>query len=572
MLRTQTGAVMKRGGLAYIWNDLEKVTMTALSSSEIAQRLEKLTELSLELSNNHDTPLLLENILRSAKSITYADGGTLYRTSQDKQSLCFNISLNDTLNMYQGGVKGQTVDIPNISLIDTNGNKNLNAVAAYAANYKLSVNIQDVYTVGVFNFSGTRNFDQQFNYKTKSLLTVPMHDHEGELIGVLQLINATDPENGEPRPFSETDQRFIEALASQAAIALTNQQLISQLENLFVSLVHLINIGIDEKSPHTGRHCQHVPELTMLLANAVHETREGPLAHFSMTDKDRKELWMAGILHDCGKISTPVHVVEKSTKLETIFDRIQLLDTRFEVLKRDAEIRVWKSKCALYQASINNENLIAELEQGLQAELAKIEDARNFLRKLNIGSERTSPEDLQRVADVATWQWTDADGDVQPFLSANEVENLSVRAGTLNAQERAIINNHISTTIKMLEALPWPKHLQNVPEYAGGHHERMDGKGYPRGLRGEQMSVQAKIMAIADIFEALTAKDRPYKDGKTLTESLHILGSFALNGHIDPDLFNIFVRKKVYLTYAERFMDKSQIDDVDLSKVPGYKA
>lgn len=545
--------------------------MTALSSSEIAQRLEKLTELSLELSNNHDTPLLLENILRSAKSITYADGGTLYRTSKDKQSLCFNISLNDTLNMYQGGVRGHTVDIPNIPLIDANGSRNLNAVAAYAANYKISVNIQDVYTVGVFNFSGTRNFDQQFNYKTKSLLTVPMHDHEGELIGVLQLINAKDPETGELCSFTETDQRFIEALASQAAIALTNQQLISQLENLFVSLVHLINIGIDEKSPHTGRHCQHVPELTMLLANAVHETREGPLAHFSMTDKDRKELWMAGILHDCGKISTPVHVVEKSTKLETIFDRIQLLDTRFEVLKRDAEIKVLKSKCALYQASVNNESLIAELEQGLQAELAKIEEARNFLRKLNIGSERTSPEDLQRVNDIAAWQWTDVSGASQPFLSADEVENLSVRAGTLNAQERAIINNHISTTIKMLEALPWPKHLQNVPEYAGGHHERMDGKGYPRGLRGEQMSVQAKIMAIADIFEALTAKDRPYKDGKTLTESLHILGSFALNGHIDPDLFNIFVTKKVYLTYAERFMDKSQIDDVDLSKVPGYR-
>ncbi|MFZ6777472.1 GAF and HD-GYP domain-containing protein [Undibacterium sp. Ji83W] len=546
--------------------------MTALSSSEIAQRLEKLTELSLELSNNHDTPLLLENILRSAKSITYADGGTLYRTSKDKQSLCFNISLNDSLNMYQGGVKGHTVDIPNIPLIDANGNRNLNAVAAYAANYKLSVNIQDVYTVGVFNFSGTRNFDQQFNYKTKSLLTVPMHDHEGELIGVLQLINATDPNTGEPCPFTETDQRFIEALASQAAIALTNQQLISQLENLFVSLVHLINIGIDEKSPHTGRHCQHVPELTMLLANAVHETREGPLAHFSMTDKDRKELWMAGILHDCGKISTPVHVVEKSTKLETIFDRIYLLDTRFEVLKRDAEIRVLKSKCALYQASVNNENLIAELEQGLQTELAKIEDARNFLHKLNIGSERTSPEDLQRVTDIAAWQITDAHGAVQPFLNVDEAENLSVRAGTLNAQERAVINNHISTTIKMLEALPWPKHLQNVPEYAGGHHERMDGKGYPRGLRGEQMSVQAKIMAIADIFEALTAKDRPYKDGKTLTESLHILGSFALNGHIDPDLFNIFVKKKVYLTYAERFMDKTQIDNVDLGKVPGYKA
>ena len=546
--------------------------MTALSSSEIAQRLEKLTELSLELSNNHDTPLLLENILRSAKSITYADGGTLYRTSKDKHSLCFNISLNDTLNMYQGGVKGQAVDIPNIPLVDANGNKNLNAVAAYAANYKISVNIQDVYTVGVFNFSGTRNFDQQFNYKTKSLLTVPMHDHEGELIGVLQLINATDPETGEPCPFSETDQRFIEALASQAAIALTNQELIFQLENLFVSLVHLINIGIDEKSPHTGRHCQHVPELTMLLANAVHETRSGPLAHFSMTDKDRKELWMAGILHDCGKISTPVHVVEKSTKLETIFDRVHLLDTRFEVLKRDAEIKFLQSKCDLYSANVHNENLIAELEQGWQAELKKIGDARDFLRKINLGSERTSPEDLQRLTDIATWQWMDVNGNPQAFLNADELENLSVRAGTLNARERAIINNHISTTIKMLEALPWPKHLQNVPEYAGGHHERMDGKGYPRGLRGEQMSVQAKIMAIADIFEALTAKDRPYKDGKTLTESLRILGNFAQNGHIDPDLFDIFVRKKVYLAYAERFMDKAQIDNVDDSQIPGYTA
>ncbi|MFZ6768750.1 GAF and HD-GYP domain-containing protein [Undibacterium sp. Di26W] len=545
--------------------------MTALSSSEIAQRLEKLTELSLELSNNHDTPLLLENILRSAKSMTYADGGTLYRTSKDKKSLCFNISLNDTLNMYQGGVKGQAVDIPNIPLVDDNGVKNLSAVAAYAANYKLSVNIQDVYTVGVFNFSGTRNFDQQFNYHTKSLLTVPMHDHEGELIGVLQLINATDPETGEPCLFTETDQRFIEALASQAAIALTNQQLISQLENLFVSLVHLINIGIDEKSPHTGRHCQHVPELTMMLASAVHETRSGPLAHFVMTDKDRKELWMAGILHDCGKISTPVHVVEKSTKLETIFDRIHLLDTRFEILKRDAEIRMLKSKCLLYQADVKNEVLATELEHDLQTELTRIEEARQFLKKLNLGSERTSQEDLDRVAEIANWQWTSPDGTSSTFLSADEMENLSVRGGTLNAAERAIINNHIVTTIKMLEALPWPKHLQNVPEYAGGHHERMDGKGYPRGLHGEQMSVQAKIMAIADIFEALTAKDRPYKDGKTLTESLRILGSFALNGHIDPDLFDIFVRKKVYLTYAEKFMDRTQIDNVDESGIPGYR-
>ncbi len=201
--------------------------------------------------------------------------------------------------------------------------------------------------------------------------------------------------------------------------------------------------------------------------------------------------------------------------------------------------------------------------------IRQLDDDREFLRHCNVGNEAMSAEAQQRVRQIATYQWRDGDGKASNFLSEDEVENLTIRAGTLTAAEREIINHHIEVTIKMLESLPWPRHLKNVPEYAGGHHERMDGKGYPRGLTREQMSVQARVMGIADIFEALTAKDRPYKKGKTLTESLTILGKFKLGGHIDPDLFDVFMRERVYLDYAKQYLAPEQIDEVDLSKIPG---
>jgi HD-GYP domain-containing protein (c-di-GMP phosphodiesterase class II) len=413
-----------------------------------------------------------------------------------------------------------------------------------------------------------RLFDQTFGYHSQSFLTVPMTDHEGELVGVLQLINAMDRETGEIRSFSSTDQRFIEALASQAAMAITNQQLILQLEGLLEALVNLINIGIDEKSPYTGRHCQFVPELTMMLAEAAHKTEDGPLAEFRMSDADRKELWLAGLLHDCGKITTPVHVVDKATKLETIYDRIHVVDTRFEVMLRDAEIRALRAKL---ESNARGENRDAAIDDLLAAEQDRLREDRDFLRRANVGGEGMLPADQDLVRKIARHRWTGPDGQVRDLLDEEEISNLTVRFGTLTDEERKIINNHIGVTIRMLESLPWPKHLKNVPEYAGGHHERMDGKGYPRGLTRDQMSVQARIMAIADIFEALTAADRPYKKGKTLSESLAILGKFAENGHIDPDLFNIFVREKVYLTFARKHMDAHQVDAVDESGIPGYR-
>jgi len=556
-----------------------KNTMQELNHIQIAQRLDQLTELSVALGASHETDELLERILMVAKGMTHADGGTLYRPSADGASLCFHISVNDTLGIRQGGAHGDRIDIPAVPLFDEQGDKNLSSVAAYSANFRLSVNIEDVYQADVFNFSGMRSFDQQRNYHSKSFLTVPMTDHEGELVGVLQLVNAKDPASGEIRAFSPTDQRFIEALAAQGAVALTNQRLIQQLEDLLEALVNLINIGIDEKSPYTGRHCQFVPELTMMLAEAVHDTESGPLADFRMNDGDRKELWLAGLLHDCGKITTPVHVVDKGTKLETIFDRIHMVGTRFEVLMRDAEIRALKAKLAGGDAAAH-----AAIDAALAVELAQLEQDRQFLRVANVGGEGMKPEDQQRVLQIAGYRWTGPRvfkkepgaeeppflREEQDFLTDEEVENLNIRFGTLTELERKEINNHIAVTIRMLESLPWPKHLQNVPEYAGGHHERMDGKGYPRGLTKDQMSVQARIMAIADIFEALTARDRPYKKGKPLSESLRILGNFSLNGHIDPDLFDIFIRSKVYLEFAHKNVDARQLDQVDESKIPGY--
>ena len=537
--------------------------MQELTPTNIVERLDLLTEVSVALGDGHDIDAFLDRILKVAKSMTNADGGTLYRPSNDERSLCFHISLNDSLEIYQGGASGVPIDLPPIPLYDQYGNKNLASVAAYAANFHQSVNIADVYRADVFSFSGMRSFDQTFGYRSKSILTVPMTDHAGDLVGVLQLINAQDPETGEIRTFSDTDQRFIEALAGQAAVALTNQQLVVQMEALLESLVNLINIGIDEKSPYTGRHCQFVPELTMLLAEAVHDTSIGPMASFRMSDADRRELWLAGLLHDCGKITTPVHVVDKATKLETIFDRIHMIDTRFEVLLRDAEIRALRAKC---EPGADH----AALDERLASEQARLRADRDFLRHANVGSEGMAPSDQDRVRRIAAYRWTGPDGVERDFLDEDEVRNLTVRFGTLNDDERKIINNHIAVTIRMLESLPWPKHLKNVPEYAGGHHERMDGKGYPRGLTREQMSVQARVMAIADIFEALTARDRPYKKGKALSESLHILGKFALNGHIDPDLFDIFVREKVYLKFARKNLDPSQIDHVDEAAIPGY--
>jgi HD-GYP domain-containing protein (c-di-GMP phosphodiesterase class II) len=517
----------------------------------IIDQLEKLIEISIAISSRIEIKKLLEMILVGAKSITAADAGALYYLHNNQ--LQMKIMLTTSLNLWCGGTSKLNLNLPEIPLYHKDGHPNLSNVASYCCHKKLAVNIANAYQNDLgFDFSGTKAFDELNHYLSQSFLSVPLINHENDVIGVLQLINAINPNNGQIVAFDKISQRFTEALASLAALVLTQQHLIFELETMFETSVQLIATAIDDKSPYTGEHCRRVPELTMLLAEAAHKTTEGYLKDFTLSNADRYELQIASWLHDCGKITTPEYVIDKATKLQTIFDRLELIQTRFEVLKRDARIN-------MLEQILDNPAEKASFEKKCQAEIQRIEEDFAFIKQANTGSESMSLADQQRIKDIAGKFWQQ-NGQSLPLLSADEVDNLSIVRGTLTAAERKIIDHHIVATIAMLEKIHFPKHLQHVPEYAGGHHERIDGKGYPKGLTREQMSIQARIIAIADIFEALTASDRPYKTGKKLSQALQILKTFKDNQHIDPDLYEVFIREKVYLHYAQKFLSPENID------------
>src|SRR5215218_2015192 len=361
-------------------------------SAGLFERLEQLNQVGVALSKETDINRLLEAILLAAKKITHADGGTLYRVMDDR-ALKFEIMRNDTLNIALGGTTGAAIPFPPINLFQSDGKPVHTMVVAYAFHHDTSVNIADAYIEDGFDFSGTKSFDKKTGYRSQSFLTVPMKNHENEIIGVLQLLNAKDRATDAVCPFSTEDQQLAESLASQAAIALTNRLLINHLENLFESFIKVINAAIDDKSPYTGGHCERVPALTMMLADAVDRCESGPLADFTMTERDRYELKIAGLLHDCGEVTTPVHVVDKATKLQTIFDRIELVDTRFEVIKRDVQIELGRG------------------HPDLAARLQEIDDDRDFLRRSNIGGESMKDADIARVKQISRkYRWRSPSG------------------------------------------------------------------------------------------------------------------------------------------------------------------
>lgn len=529
-------------------------------------RQASLNEIGIALSAEQDINKLLEKILFGAKRITNADGGTLYSVDHQKRQVSMEIVSTDSMNFAMGGTSGKPIPFPPIPLYDEQGQPNDQMVVTHAVLHDTIVNVPDAYNAEGFDFSGTRRFDEKTGYRSQSFLTVPLKNHENDIIAVMQLLNAREDGGDKVIPFSAESEQLTESLASQAAIAITNRRLINDLNNLLESLIQLIATAIDEKSPYTGGHCRRVPVLTMLLADEAHKATEGPLKDFSMTPMERHELEIAAWLHDCGKITTPEYVVDKATKLETIYNRLETVRTRFEVLRRDAEIDVLRKRLAAAEAGEAADH--AAFDRELQERLAKIEDELRFVERHNTGGEFMREGDQNCIREIAKTM-LEIDGKEHPLLTDDEVYNLTIAKGTLTPEEREVINHHIVATIHMLEALPFPKHLQNVPEFAGGHHERMDGKGYPRGLTGEQMSVQARVMAIADVFEALTAKDRPYKQGMPLSKALFILGKMKEEHHVDPDLFDIFVKHRVFERYAEEYLDEAQRDPVDLASLPG---
>jgi HD-GYP domain-containing protein (c-di-GMP phosphodiesterase class II) len=518
-----------------------------------ADRFELLHRVGIALSAETNRDRLLETILREAQDLCNADGGTLYLRTDDDQ-LRFEILRNKSLGVELGGVTGAPVPYPALPLYDAAGKPNLNNIASYAVHEKSLVHVRDAYHAEGFDFSGTKDFDRRSGYRSTSFLTIPLINGRQQVIGVLQLLNAMDPATSEVVPFAPEHRETVVALASQAALALDNKLLLEAQKVLLESFIKLIAAAIDSKSPYTGGHCERVPVLTEMIVEALCQTTDGPFATFGLDDEEWYELRIAAWLHDCGKVTTPVHIMDKATKLETICDRIEAVSHRFEILRQQALIR------RLERQNRGDDPGVIDSEYTLELEQLRLDEA--FLRHVNIGGEFLPKDAQDRIIAIGKRTFLQA-GEERRLLSDEELENLCVARGTLTDDERMVINGHMVDTIRMLEALPFPKNLRRVPEYAAGHHEKMDGGGYPRGTFAGDMSVPARAMAVADVFEALTAGDRPYKKAKKLSEAMKIMGFMKKDNHLDPLVFDEFVKSGVYLEYARRYLADDLIDAVD---------
>ena len=521
----------------------------------------RLIEISTALSGERNTSRLFERILDAAQDITHADGGTLYlikEREEGKPVLEFEILRNDSLSLRLGGTSGNPIKLPPLPLYREDGTPNHSNIATHTALTRRMENIEDAYFAEHLDFSGTKAFDARSGYRSKSFLTVPLCNHADEIIGVLQLLNAKDPASGEVTPFPRRLEPIVAALASSAAIALDNQILLQDHKDLLDAFIKVIAQAIDAKSAHTSAHCQRVPALTEMIAQAACDTDQGPLRDFNLDESDWYELHVASWMHDCGKLATPDWVLDKATKLHLMLDGIETVKTRFAAAMAQVELRFLRQMLA-------EPDRVAALRAVMEEELQALRDDCAFVERANVGGEFMKPEDQARIREIAAQTWVDHLGGERPMLTEAEVKYLCIERGTLSAEERQKINDHMKVTIQMLESLPFPKNLKRVPEYAGGHHEKMDGSGFPRGLKREQMSWPARMMAIADIFEALTSSERPYKPPMKISQSLSILQKMRDQNHIDPDLYALFVSSRVWEKYARSHLRPEQLDITDPS-------
>ncbi len=493
--------------------------------------LKRLFDIGIALSAEKDLEKLLEMIVDEARHGTNADAGTLYILEDDK--LHFKILQNESLNTRMGGSSGHEITFSPVVLKKEN-------VSAYSALSKQTVNIPDVYEAEEFDFTGPRKFDKATGYRSKSMLVVPMLDQENEVIGVLQLINSTDAKTGEVGPFQKEVVQATQSLASQAAVAITTANLIKDMEILFDSFVQVMATAIDERSPYTGGHIQRVAELGVLMCEAMNEVTEGPFADVTFSKDKIKEMHIAGWMHDIGKVTTPVHIMDKSTKLETIVDRVEFIKDRFMLIEATMDNRWLTRKIELIKSGADEEEIKREEEEHSK----KIDAHRSDLELLvvsNTGGEFMDPEKQKRVRDIGAKSYK-LNGQVKRYLTDDEMDNLCIPKGTLLESERKLMQDHIVVTIKMLDKIPFPKHLSKVVEYAGGHHECLNGAGYPNGLKGDELSLGAQILNLVDFYEALTATDRPYKKPMPFEKAMQILGFEVKDGKIDKELFDLFVK------------------------------
>lgn len=547
--------------------------------------LSNLLALNDAIITDEDYSIIIEKVMRVSRQACNADG-CMFFSINDSKFMNLEYSRINSLNLDLLGTENMSF-FPSVFLPDSK-NKPKKSPSEFCALNREIINAANIFQTTDIDTSNIAKFDELNNYSTVSMLAIPLIDRKDNLIGVAQFINALD-NNGKVISFTTDIQKMLISICRLIAISLENKTLREAYSQLLESFIEVLARAIDAKSPYTGSHCQRVPIIARLLATAAVSETSGPLKDFEMSSDDWYTLHIASWLHDCGKVTTPEYVVDKATKLETINNRIHEIRNRFEILRRDAHIEY-------LQKRLNNIDSKQRLQAEYVSRVKQLESDFDFVARCNTGDIPITDEDIARLEQISQIQftryfnrmlglsWAERDNIDNIELFSNparenllqnrsdqifgeynrgELYNLEVRQGTINTEEREKINEHIVVTIDMLKALPFPKELSKVVEYAGAHHERVDGKGYPNRLTGDQMSIPAKIMAIADIFEALTANDRPYKEPKKLSEVLHIMQEMKNTGHIDPDLYEVFIQNKVYLDYAEQYIDKAQIDEIN---------
>jgi HD-GYP domain-containing protein (c-di-GMP phosphodiesterase class II) len=479
--------------------------------------INQLLEIGNDLTQQKDFNILMEKILVCAKQLSNADGGTLYLMSEDKKYLKFSVIQTDSLGIKMGGTNGK-IQWDDLCLYQ---DKELNKkqVSVLCAIEGRLINIDDIYNEDQFNFEGTKAFDKKTGYKTKSMLVIPMKDYENNVVGVIQLLNKRDI-YGNTIAFNKQDEKLISSMSSQAAISMTNTKLINDLENLLTAFIESIATAIEAKSKYTGRHIHRVEEIAISIATAINSAKDGVFKDISFTENELKELSISAWMHDIGKIVVPEYIMDKATKLETIYDKIGLIEAKFEILKKDTQIAFLKNKLT---------------KDEFDKKIKEIDDNFEFIKSINNAEDTLNDEKLTRLKNIS-------------ILSDDEFYNLSIRHGTLNKQERDVINNHVIVTYKMLKALPFPQKYKNVPLIAGSHHKKhkRDKNGRYGGYADEEiiskpLNIQSKILAIADIFEALTATDRPYKKPNSIDKAFKILLSMAENNELDSNIVKFFI-------------------------------
>ncbi len=503
-------------------------------------RASRLIEIGIALSAETRLDVLFEKIVTYARELTRADGGSLYLLEDGE--LRFRILQNESLGLFLRAGDGESIRLGPVPLVRTN-------VSAYAALTGRTVVIDDVYTCDDFDFEGPRRYDAETGYRSKSMLVVPLKDTRADVLGVLQLINARDPETAEVVGFRVDDVRLCEALASQAAVALANARLLHEVQEMLASLVRVLGVAIDAKSPYTGNHVQRVARLNVVLARALSETDEEPFRDVSFSDEELEEIRIAGWLHDVGKVVTPVHVMDKATKLEGVFDGIDRIRERFRAVRHLMEAQAWRQEL---EERTGRAALSPDRRRGLAERLGELDEDLRFVERCNRPDEFMDDAALERLRHVADKRYVEG-GEEHPLLTPDEVRYLSIRRGSLTEEEMRVMREHAAWTRRMLLQIPFSRGLKNVPLYASQHHEKLNGTGYPEGLREPQIPLQSRILAVADLYEALSAKDRPYKQPMPREKIFAILRSAAEAGEIDRDIVEFALRHRLFDRFEEEY-------------------